>query len=153
MFISSPVFNHEGTIPDKYTCKGENISPALEWGDIPEAAKSLALIFHDPDAPGDKGFTHWILWNIPASIKGLEENVERTKGLPAGTKQGITGYRKHGYGGPCPPKGVHRYYFYLYALDTTLELPESTTKEKLQIAMEGHVIDSARWMGKFSKSG
>ena len=105
--VTSTAFEEGGMIPSKYTCDGQDISPPLEWRPVPEAAKSVALISDDPDAPG-KTWVHWVMWNIPPDEPGLPENVPPDKTLANGAKQGITDFQRHGYGGPCPPGGTHR---------------------------------------------
>lgn len=145
MKIVSPNFENNGDIPEKYTCQGQDISPALEISDVPEDAKSLALIVDDPDAPNGN-WNHWLVWDIPANIKTIPENV--------GTKfatQGNNSWPKKGYGGPCPPTGAHRYFFKLFALKEMLNLPETTTKMELEKAMEGKIIDQAQTMGTYRK--
>ena len=148
MKITSPAFQHEGKIPSKYTCDGENINPPLEFSDVPNA-KSLALIMEDPDVPKqirqDGMWNHWIVFNIPPNTKGVAENSQ-----PKGTA-GITTSGKLRYGGPCPPDREHRYYFKLYALDTILNLPEASTKEQVQTAMKEHIIAEAVLMGKYQR--
>jgi Raf kinase inhibitor-like YbhB/YbcL family protein len=137
-------------IPKKYTCDGEDISPPLAWTGVPDGAKSVALVSDDPDAPRGT-WVHWVVWNIPADKGGLAENVPKNASLQDGTKQGVTDFRRPGYGGPCPPGGVHRYYFKVYALDAALELPDSTTKADLVKAMEGHVLAEGSLMGKYTR--
>ncbi len=121
--IQSQGFKHEGMIPARYTCDGQDISPSLEWSGIPAAAKSLALIVDDPDAPDPAApkmtWVHWVLYNIPTDAQGLLEGISAAS-LPAGTKEGGNDWGRTGYGGPCPPIGRHRYFFKLYALDTVL---------------------------------
>lgn len=144
MKIASPAFEHEGKIPLKYTCDGEDISPPLQFVDVPKEAASLALVMDDPDAPMGT-FDHWVVWNVLASTTTIEEGKE-----PEGI-QGMTGFGRKGYGAPCPPSGEHRYFFKLYALDTELDLPEGSSKGGLEKAMEGHVIEQATLMGKYSR--
>jgi hypothetical protein len=144
MKITSSAFEHEGKMPSKYTCDGENVSPPLEFVDVPEDAKSLALVMDDPDAPAGT-FDHWLTWNIPANAKSIGEGKE-----PEGV-QGTTDFGGKGYGGPCPPSGEHRYFFKLYALDTELDLPEGSSKEDLEKSMEGHIVEQAVLMGKYSR--
>ena len=126
------------------------MSPPLSWSDIPGGAKSLALIADDPDAPAGT-WVHWVAWNIPVAARGLEENVSKRDALPNSAKQGMSDFRRIGYGGPCPPSGTHRYFFKLYALDTTFELPGSTTKKDLERAMQNHILGQAEVMGKYSR--
>jgi hypothetical protein len=137
-------------IPAKHTCDGPDVSPSLTWSDPPAGTKSLALISDDPDAPVGT-WVHWVMWNIPADTRALEESVPKKESLPNGTKQGTTDFRRIGYGGPCPPSGTHRYFFKLYALDTTLNLPASTTKKDLEKAMQGHILAQAELMGKYRR--
>ena len=144
MKIKSPAFENGGRIPAKYTCDGEDISPPLEFEDVPEDAKSLALVMDDPDAPMGT-FDHWVVWNIPPETRSIEEGKE-----PEGV-QGMTDFGRKGYGGPCPPRGEHRYFFKLYALDTKLDLPEGSRKSDLEKAMKGHIIAQATLMGRYSR--
>ncbi len=149
--ITSPAFEHEGPIPKKFSCDGEDVSPALSWEDVPANAKSLALICDDPDAPGGT-FVHWLVFNLPADEKGLPEAVVNDKQLENGALQGENHFRKIGYGGPCPPGGTHRYYFKLYALDTVLVADAAVNKQELVKAMEGHILEEAQLMGTYSRS-
>jgi Raf kinase inhibitor-like YbhB/YbcL family protein len=155
LVISSPAFPHEGAIPAAFTCEGDDRSPALAWGGVPAAARSLALIVDDPDAPDPKApkmtYVHWVLYNIPRDATGLPEGVERHD-LPAGTREGRNDWKRTGYGGPCPPIGRHRYFFKLYALDRALPEPGVATKRELESAMQGHVLAQATLMGTYEKS-
>ena len=150
MEIKSQAFSPGDLIPSTYTCDGRDISPPLGWTDPPVGTKSFALISDDPDAPMGT-WVHWVIWNIPAAARSLEENQPKKDSLPSGARQGTTDFRRIGYGGPCPPSGTHRYFFKLYALDTTLELPSSTTKKDLEKAMQGHVLMQAELMGKYRR--
>jgi len=151
MKITSTAFAHEGAIPSRFTCDGQDISPELSWSDVPAGAKSLALINDDPDAPVGL-WVHWVLYNIPATAKGLPENVDKTlKPLPDGSVQGTSSWGRTGYGGPCPPSGTHRYFFKLYALDTTLDIGPAK-KDQLEQAMKGHVLAEAQLMGRYARS-
>ena len=150
MELKSSVFEVGGMIPKKYTCDGPDVSPPLSWSDVPVVTKSLALIADDPDAPMGT-WVHWVAWNIPANARALEEDVPKRDTLPNGMKQGTTDFRRIGYGGPCPPSGTHRYFFKLYALDTTLNLPLGTTKKDLEKAMQGHVLAQTELMGKYAR--
>lgn len=150
MELKSQAFNPGDMIPSKYTCDGPDISPPLTWSELPAGTMSFALISDDPDAPVGT-WVHWVMWNIPASARSLDENVAKTASLPNGAKQGTTDFRRIGYGGPCPPSGTHRYFFKLYALDTTLNLPASTTKKDLEKAMHGHILAQAELMGKYRR--
>ncbi len=148
--VESPAFEEGGMIPTKYTCDGQNISPPLTWDSIPDGTKSLALISDDPDAPMGT-WVHWVLFNMPPNTKELRENIPAKRILDNGAKQGITDFRKIGYGGPCPPSGTHRYYFKLYALDTEIHLDAGITKEQLLDAMEGHILAEGQLMGKYKR--
>lgn len=152
--LTSSAFDQDGQIPLKYTCEGEDLSPPLSWSDAPAGTKSFAMIVDDPDAPDPKApkmvYVHWVLHNIPPSTTSLPENATKS-GLPAGTVQGMTDFGRKDYGGPCPPIGVHRYFFKLYALDTELNL-SAPTKPDLLKAMEGHILADAELMGTYIKA-
>ncbi len=144
MHIESPAFESHQTIPQKYTCQGENLSPPLAFRDIPNGSKSLVLIMDDPDAPSGT-FDHWLVWDISPAAAQLAEDVK----LP---KQGLNGFRKKGYGGPCPPPGKpHRYFFKLYALDVKINLPEGSTKSQVEEAMKGHILGKAELVGVYQR--
>lgn len=144
MNISSSAFKSGEYIPKKYSKRGGNVSPPLSFSDLPANTKSLALICHDPDAPGKDGFTHWVVWNINPEIKEIYEGI-----LPAGAVQGTSDWNSHDWGGPQPPSGTHRYNFHLYALDKILDLPLETDRIGLEKAMSEHVIESAVLTGLF----
>ncbi len=148
--IKSSAFDAEGTIPKKYACNGDNISPPLSWSGAPSGTKSYAIIVEDPDAP-NKTHVHWVVYNIPANATEMSENVSEGKKLPSGALQGINDDKKTGYSGPCPPSGTHRYFFKIYALDKGLDMTGDVTKEKLLEAMKEHVLVEAEVMGKYSK--
>ena len=148
--LTSTAFEEGGLIPENYTCDGVDFSPPLAWSGVPEGTESLALIFDDPDAPMGT-WVHWILFNIPASVNGLPENIPPEREIKTGGMQGMNDFRKIGYGGPCPPGGTHRYYFKLYALDTVLNLNAGATKAQLIKAMEGHILAKGQLMGKYSR--
>ncbi len=150
MELTSHVFQAGNMIPPQYTCDGQDISPPLSWSDPPAGTISFALISDDPDAPMGT-WVHWVLWNIPASARTLEENLPKTASLANGAKQGTTDFHRIGYGGPCPPSGTHRYFFKLYALDTTLDLPSGTTKKDLEKAMGGHILAQTELMGTYRR--
>jgi Raf kinase inhibitor-like YbhB/YbcL family protein len=153
--LQSQSFREGAPIPKAHTCDGADTSPPLDWSGVPENARSLALIVEDPDAPGGT-FTHWILFNLPPDLAGLEEalaadlevSVSRTG---AKGRQGKNDFGKVGYGGPCPPSGTHRYYFVLYALDHRPELESGATRRELLAAMKGHVVAQGRLMGRYSR--
>jgi Raf kinase inhibitor-like YbhB/YbcL family protein len=150
MKLISSAFADGELIAPKYTCDGHNVSPPLEWTDVPEGARSLALIVDDPDAP--KGlFVHWLIYAISPTEKGLTEGVGIEQASAGGAVQGKNGFGKMGYGGPCPPSGVHRYYFHLHALNTNLTLPPGASRKELETSMKGHVIGEARLMGRYGR--
>lgn len=148
--VTSDAFTEGGMIPAKYTCDGTNVSPPLKWQPGPEGTKSFALVSDDPDAPVGT-WVHWVMWNIPAESNGLPENIPTDAQLPDGSKQGITSARNHGYHGPCPPSGTHRYYFKIYALDVMLDLPTNSNKQNLLDAMKGHILAEGALMGKYKR--
>jgi Raf kinase inhibitor-like YbhB/YbcL family protein len=150
MKLTSPAFTEGGMIPAQYTCNGADISPPLAWEEVPEDAKSLALIVDDPDAPVGT-WVHWVLYNLPASTRELKENITKTKILLDGAMQGTNDFRKIGYNGPCPPGGTHRYFFKLYALDEMVDLNPGARKKDLVDAMKGHILAECQLMGKFSR--
>lgn len=143
--LTSSAFDHEGMIPSIFTCDDQDISPPLHWNGAPENTQSFALICDDPDAPMGT-WDHWIIFNLPASTNGLEQDA---KELPPGAMHGRNSWSRDDYGGPCPPDRIHRYYFNLYALDTTLSLEKGAAKEELLMAMEGHVLAQATLMGRY----
>ena len=150
--VSSAAFKEGATIPTRFTCSGEDISPALAWSGAPENTKSLALVFDDPDA-GNPAFTHWLLANIPATEQSLGENTPRDGTLSNGAIQGQNDFPKLGYGGPCPPPGdAHHYHFAIYALDATLSLQPSFSKQQLASAMQGHTLAWGELVGLFARS-
>ena len=150
--IKSPAFAPNGAMDIKYTCEGDDVSPALEWSGVPERAKSLALIVDDPDAPDPEApkmvYVHWVLYDIPTSATGLPEGVN-TGQLPKGARDGKNDFGNAGYGGPCPPIGRHRYFFKLYALDTMLGDLGTPTKPRVEAAMRGHVVEQAEVVGTY----
>lgn len=145
MKIESAAFQHNQSIPSKHTCDGQNVNPPLTFSDIPAEAKSLVLINDDPDAPAGT-WVHWTVWNISPTTTQIPENS-----VPQGAVEGITSFRKPGYGGPCPPSGTHRYFFKLYALDRTLDLDQSATKQELEKAMEGHIVTQTELIGLYNR--
>ncbi len=148
--IKSAAFVPGGKIPGKYTCDGMDISPPLAWTSGPGGTKTFALICDDPDAPMGT-WVHWVLFNLPADIIELRENVPPERELESGAKQGMNDFRKIGYGGPCPPGGTHRYYFKLYVLDTEINLEAGATKSELLKAMEGHILAEGQLMGRYER--
>jgi len=150
--LTSPVFQASGSIPVKYTCDGEDISPPLQWNNLPEETKSLALICEDPDAPHGN-WCHWVIYNIPATTSELTEAVPAMEELNNGAKQGINDFKRVGYGGPCPPQehGAHRYFFKLFALDTKFD-QAINSREELRSAMTGHILAEGELIGTYQRA-
>jgi len=148
--VASSAFAQGEPIPVRFTCDGDDISPPLAWGDPPEGTASFALINDDPDAPAGT-WVHWVLYNLPADARSLTEAVPSDAELPDGSLHGQNSWRRLGYGGPCPPRSTHRYFFKLYALDTTLDLASGANKEAVLRAMEGHILGQAELMGVYSR--
>ncbi|MBM2830177.1 MAG: hypothetical protein HW411_967 [Gammaproteobacteria bacterium] len=150
--ITSPAFKHEGNIPARFTCDGDDISPELVWSGVPKGTKSLVLIVDDPDAPDPAApkmtWVHWVLYNLPADSTGLNEAISPAN-LPAGTKEGLNDWKRTGYGGPCPPIGRHRYFHKLYALDVMLPDLKTPTKARVEQAMSGHIVEQAVLMATY----
>ena len=151
MQLVSSAFRAGETIPARYTCEGENVSPELSWKEAPSASKAFALIVHDPDAPRPGGFTHWVIYNIPAGKGHLEPDVPKQEKIPGSGTQGNNDAGKIGYTGPCPPSGTHRYFIRLYALDGELRLEPGATHDELLAAMKNHVLGQAELMGTYAK--
>ena len=149
--LKSTAFPNGGEIPRKYTCTGENISPAIIWSGAPSNARSLALIADDPDAPAGT-WTHWVMWNIPAQAGSLPEAVPPNESLDNGARQGRNDFGRVGYDGPCPPPGrPHRYFFRAYALDAALDVKAGAARSELESAIKPHVVAQAEWMGMFKR--
>ncbi|HJZ74104.1 MAG TPA: YbhB/YbcL family Raf kinase inhibitor-like protein [Vicinamibacterales bacterium] len=146
LHVSSPAFSNGSEIPRKYTCDGQNAAPPLEWSGAPGGARSLAVICDDPDAPSGT-FTHWVLYDIPASSDGLPERS--TAGSP-----GLNSFGKTGFGGPCPPKkdDAHHYHFHVYALDLDSLGPAGLSKEAALKAMRGHILAEGEVVGTYKRT-
>ena len=153
--LDSPDFAHNGPMPARLTCDGQDLSPQLHWSGLPTGTQSLALIVDDPDAPDPAAprmtWVHWVLYNMPPTATGLPEGVV-AHALPPGTREGVNDWGRTGYGGPCPPIGRHRYFHKLYALDTVLPDLGKPTKAALEQAMAGHVLASTELVGTYQKS-
>ncbi|MGW2519061.1 YbhB/YbcL family Raf kinase inhibitor-like protein [Streptomyces sp. NPDC001617] len=145
--VTSPAFTEGGTIPRRYTCDGANVSPPLAFSGVPATATTLAVLVEDPDAPHGT-FTHWLLWNAPA-----KETTWPAGQAPQGAAQGRNGFKKTGYGGPCPPKGdqPHHYVFSVYAADRALKLPATTTPDDLKRALTGHTLAAGTLTGRYGR--
>jgi len=154
MEVSSGAFEANQAIPRKFTGEGEDVSPALSWSAAPAGTKSIALICDDPDAPMERPFVHWVIFNLPGDVRGLAEGVPAsgTVDEPAAL-QGVNDFGNIGYGGPMPPEGhgTHRYFFKVYALDTSLALDAGATKADVVNAIEGHVLDEGELVGTYER--
>ena len=152
--LVSSAFTNGSAIPARFTCDGEDRSPALSWSGAPAGAASFALIVEDPDAPGGT-FIHWVLYDLPANTMSLPEGVPKDAMLPqiGNALQGRTSFKALGYGGPCPPKGPpHRYYFRVYALNAKLGLESGASRDQVLTAMKGHELGRAELMGTYSRA-
>lgn len=150
--LMSPAFTSGSTIPTKYTCGGENVSPPLSWAGAPPETKSLALIFDDPDAPRGT-FSHWVLYGIPPDTRELSEDYATSAKAQRRAVAGRNDLGRDGYGGPCPPRGeTHRYYFRLYALDAPLDLSAGATRAQVLDRMRAHVLAQAELMGRYKRT-
>jgi len=151
--LTTTAFKDGAPISGKHTCDGVDVSPPLAWSGAPAGTRSFALIADDPDAPGGT-WVHWVLYNLPAEVSELPENIAKVESLDlGGARQGRTDFRRPGYGGPCPPPGpAHRYFFTLYALDARLELKAGAQKKDVEAAMQGHVLGSAQLMGTYARA-
>lgn len=143
--VASPVFQHNGDIPVRYTCDGDDINPPLTIENVPERTRSFVLIVDDPDAPAGT-WVHWVVWNIDPGTREIKENS-----VPDGALQGMNDFRKLDYGGPCPPSGTHRYFFKLYALNSTLDITSKAKKSDVEKAMKRHVIGESQIIGLYSR--
>jgi Raf kinase inhibitor-like YbhB/YbcL family protein len=151
MQLTSTSFAEGQPIPPKHTCDGNNVSPALKWSGAPPGVKSLALIADDPDAPVGT-WVHWVLYDLPPTAMELLEAQPNSQYLPGGAKQGLNDFKHLGYGGPCPPPGKpHRYYFKLYALDTTLDLKPGATKKEVERAIEKRTLAQGQLIGIYKR--
>lgn len=147
MTLASPAFEEGAPIPEKYTCQGPDVSPPLEWSNVPEGTKSLAMVVEDPDAPGGP-FVHWVIYNIPPAGTGLPEDVPGDESLADGSIQGQNGFHRTGYAGPCPPPGkAHRYFFRIFALSDVLPAKSDPGEKDLMDLMRGRVIGQGELMG------
>ncbi len=145
MKIESAAFEQNEAIPAQHTCDGADTAPALRISGVPETAKTVAIIMDDPDAPG-RAWVHWTVWNIPA-----QEELRLDGDLPAGAVEGVTSFGSVGYGGPCPPSGMHRYFFKVFALDTELDLSPETTADELERHIDEHLVDKCGLIGIYGR--
>jgi len=149
--VESSAFQAGESIPKRYTCDGEDLSPPLSWSELPPGTESLVLIADDPDAPVGT-WDHWLLFNIPAGARALHETVPATLVVEGVGVQGNNGWHRVGYGGPCPPSGpAHRYFFRLYALDSVLELGPGANRKEVEGAMQGHILAQGELVGRYGR--
>lgn len=146
MILTSPIFENGATIPVKYTCDGGGINPELQIQNVPDEAKSLALIMHDPDAPIAGGFTHWVVWNI-----NPRTTIIKTESVPSGSVEGTTSAGSAHYVAPCPHQGTHRYVFHLYALTIMLDLPSGVSVGRVKKEIEKNLIVETELMGTYKR--
>jgi Raf kinase inhibitor-like YbhB/YbcL family protein len=148
MILTSPSFENDAAIPRKFTCDGGGINPEFQIQNVPENAKSLALIVHDPDAPLEGGFFHWVVWNI-----GPRTTVIKEESAPPGAVEGSNDARNVGYTPPCPPPGhgTHHYHFKLYAVDAMFDLPTGTMATDLLATMKGHILTETELVGTYER--
>ena len=149
--LTSPALEDGGMIPGKYTCDGDDVSPQLNWENIPDGTKSIAIIMDDPDAPRGT-WIHWVIYNIEPDTNELHENIDTDEVVNSGALQGKNSWGNIGYGGPCPPGGVHRYYFKIYALDSQALTVPGATKEQLLESIRGHIISEGELMGRYERA-
>ena len=149
--LKTTAFTPGGDIPRKFTCDGPDVSPALSWGEPPAGTQSISLIMDDPDAPVGT-WVHWVLYDLPGSTRELAESVPKDAELKSGAPQGRNDFGKIGYGGPCPPPGKpRRYFFKLYALDAKTSLKSGATKADLETAMKGHILAQTELIGRYKR--
>jgi len=149
--VTSSAFREGETIPTKYTCDGEDVSPPLRWSGLPSNTKSVAIVMEDPDAPSGT-FTHWVIYDIPGNVSELPEGVPARDTVLGAAKQGINSFNRLGYRGPCPPRGsTHRYFFHVYALDAELGLGPGVAKSQVMSSLQGHILAEGQLMGRYGR--
>ena len=149
--VRSSAFGEGDSIPSDFTCDGADMSPPIEWSGVPANAQSLAVIVEDPDAPAGN-WTHWLVYDLPPDLMQLPAGISFGEKFPVGSLQGRTDFGKPGYRGPCPPKGEHRYFFKVYALDAMLRLKSGASRQELSQVMQGHILAEGVLMGKYDRS-
>ena len=152
LLVTSSAFSEGRPIPVRFTCDGDDVSPALEWSNVPEGTRSIALVVDDPDAPGGT-WSHWVLYGLPPDTAALDEAVPANESSAAGGGQGKNDFGKLGYGGPCPPEGhgPHRYYFKVYALDAEPEVGGGPERADMLEAIDGHILAEGQIMGTYER--
>lgn len=152
MKLTSSAFENGDTIPTRFTCEGDDVSPPLSWEGVPDKTEVLALVVDDPDASGI--FTHWVIYNLPLLPPGLEEDASLSDRFSGGLREGFNNFGNQGYSGPCPPHGdsPHRYKFRLFALAEELNLTGRVTRGQLMDAMDGKILEEAVLMGRYGRT-
>ncbi len=150
--LTSPAFRNGEPIPNRFTCDAEDVSPPLEWNEPPQGSFSFVIIHDDPDDT-PRPWLHWTMYNIPGETRVLPEGIPKEAKFLDGSMQGISDFKRIGYGGPCPPSGVHHYLFKIYAIDSFLALSPGASQPQLQAAMKSHVLAEARLMGTYRRTG
>jgi Raf kinase inhibitor-like YbhB/YbcL family protein len=148
--LRSKSFENGGQIPAEFTCSGNDISPALEWDEPPSGTRSFALIMQDPDAPGGV-FTHWVIFNLPGTVRNLPQAIAKAAEVPGGGRQGRNDFGTVGYGGPCPPSGIHRYVFQLYALKKALDLQGGAASEEVRRGIKSETLGRGELIGRYGR--
>jgi Raf kinase inhibitor-like YbhB/YbcL family protein len=151
MHLKSMAYRPGGAIPTRYTCEGDDVSPEFSWTDVPAQTKSFAFLLHDPDAPKEGGFAHWVVYEIDPDVTQIEEEVPKQEKVAGLGIQGKNDAGKIGYMGPCPPSGTHRYFARLFALDTELKLKPGASYREVEAAIQGHILEQAVLMGTYAK--
>jgi Raf kinase inhibitor-like YbhB/YbcL family protein len=156
--VSSSAFENGGMMPPKYTRQGENVSPPISWSGAPESTRTFVVLAEDRDAPASWLplfiWVHWLVYDIPSNVTSLPEAVRPHETLDSGARQGVTSFRRIGYGGPWPLFGTHRYFFRVYAVEVAVELqPRKATKKSILKAIEGHVTGYGELVGRYKRSG
>ncbi len=155
MEVTSPAFDDGGEIPERFTCEGQDVSPALQLSGVPEEAGTLAIIVDDPDAPRPEPWVHWLIWNLPTATTEIPEAYPPSGDgrKLAGSAQGENDFGDVGYGGPCPPPGhgTHRYRFRVYAVDGPLDVAEGASRAELEKAMQGRILAEAELTGTYER--
>jgi hypothetical protein len=149
--VRSTSFQDGGSIPRRYTCDGVGLSPQMQWQSAPAGTKSFVIVMDDPDAPID--FVHWLVYNIAPSVRELAEGASTRDAMPLGSSEGTNNFDRLMYGGPCPPHGLHHYYFRVYALDIRLDLPPGATRKQVDAAMNGHILAQVQIVGTYQRAG
>lgn len=150
MILTSPSFLDGQTIPADFTCDGRDISPPLQWNGAPEKTAQFALLMDDPDAPGGT-WSHWVMYGVPVNHKGLDENIPAIPVLPDGSCQGRNSWARIGYGGPCPPSGIHRYVFHLFALSESPVLESGLSSSQVLAAIRNDILAEALITGLYQR--